>query len=468
VSSGLPLVKFPQDLPSNLEVKVFTCTADWELAHEKLNEEHNLGAGREAGDRLGQFILEDGQVVAILIWCAAAWHIKGRDETIGWDPVTRAKRLKLVVQLRRFLVLDEARRPNLASQCLGLGLRDMPRQWSRQHAYEPLVAESFSDPESHAGTVYKATNWTLAGDTKGFSQTRAKGDQTDYYTSNDKPKKLWLYPLHKHAYTLLCAPELPEKNSAGEGLPAGARCPLNFDQLKSLADAFREIPDPRAPRSRRHPKTALLILIALGLMMGAKNMKKVWKNVTKLSQKQRKAIGMKVKDKGSDRLKMPGYDCLNDFMNAIDPEVFAHVLTCWMQDNQGTLPDSLAIDGKSIGNGSVGMVITLCRHEDGRPVALAVATGKKEDCEVSEARKLLASPEVNLVNKTVTADPLHNKFETVEAIVRAGGDYIIGTKKNTACRLGAAEKATEASPFLTSKSKRATDESIADPTHPEP
>jgi hypothetical protein len=30
---------------------------------------------------------------------------------IGWDPVTRSQRLKLVVQLRRFLVVGKTRRP---------------------------------------------------------------------------------------------------------------------------------------------------------------------------------------------------------------------------------------------------------------------------------------------------------------------------------------------------------------------
>ena len=147
-----------------------------------LDEEHFLGAGREAGDRLGQFVMEEGKVVAVLIWCAAAWHLKDRDQIIGWDPVTRSNRLKLVVQLRRFLVPETARRPNLASQCLGLALRELPAQWLAEHEYRPLLAESFSDPESHHGTVYKATNWTFAGDTAGFSQ-----DHTDYYLPNDPP-----------------------------------------------------------------------------------------------------------------------------------------------------------------------------------------------------------------------------------------------------------------------------------------
>ena len=35
------------------------------------------------------------------------------------------------------------------------------------------------------------------------------------------------------------------------------------------------------------------------------------------------------------------------------------------------------------------MIITLCRHEDGRPVAMIPANGKKENCEVSEARALV-------------------------------------------------------------------------------
>ena len=91
------------------------------------------------------------------------------------------------------------------------------------------MAESFSDPESHHGTVYKVTNWTCAGDTKGFSQ-----DHTDYYLPNDRPKKLWLKPLVKNACVLLCAPELPEDCKAGLTDGGGTRSPLKVDQLKTL------------------------------------------------------------------------------------------------------------------------------------------------------------------------------------------------------------------------------------------
>jgi len=429
---------------ASLHIRTAETSADWQLAHTMLDEEHLLGAGREAGDRLCQFILQEDQIVAVLIWCAAAWHLQDRDAMIGWDPVTRSQRLKLIVQLRRFLVVDKSRRPNLASQCLGLALRELPARWHAQHGYRPLVAESFSDPESHHGTVYKVTNWICAGDTKGFSQ-----DHTDYYLPNQRPKKLWLKPLVKNAFTLLCAPELPEDCKAGLTGGGGTRSPLKVGQLKTLRDAFRQVPDPRRPQSRRHPLSAMLTLVALGLLMGGRDMLNIWRRAAKLDENQRAAIGLKVRHKGSGRLKMPGYDALNDLMNKIDPKAYATALNEWLQANTGLLPRSLAFDGKSIGDGTCGMIITLCRHEDGRPVAMIPASGKKEDSEASEARALLASPEVNLENALITADPLHNKEATLRVIIEKGGDYLIGTKGNTSVRYAAVEKALEGTPFLT-------------------
>jgi hypothetical protein len=442
-------VKKSSAKPPALQITLAQTPTDWELAHQLLDEEHFLGAGQEAGDRLCQFILEEGQVVAVLIWCAAAWHLKGRDERIGWDPVTRSHRLKLVVQLRRFLVLDKARRPNLASQSLGLALRSITSQWFDHHGYEPLLAESFSDPESHAGTVYKVTNWQLAGDTKGFSQVRNSDTTHDYYEPNGRPKKLWLYPLHPQAYSLMCAPELPEKSKKCDVGPGGERSPLKVAQLSSLRSSFLEVPDPRRAQSRRHPLSAMLTLVALGLLMGGRHMRSIHNKITPLSQSHREAIGLRVREKdGSGRLKMPGYDALNDLMNKIDPNAYAEALTRWLQQNQGSLPQSLALDGKSIGNGKCGMVVTLCRQEDGRPVGMRAATGKKEDSEVSEARTLLESEDVILVNKIVTIDPLHNKEQTLRIIAEKGGDYLVGTKDNTSDRRKASQAALEGSPLF--------------------
>ena len=219
-------------------------------------------AGGGPGSRLCQLVRGDGKLVALLVWCAVAWHLQTRDETVGWDAVTRSKRLKLVVQLRRFLVLEATRRPNLASQCLGAGLRQLVSQWEVQHGYQPLLAESFSDPETHAGTIYKTTNWVQAGLTKGYSQ-----DHTDFYIPNGRPKKLWLKELAPNAWVLMCARELPRVCQGAQGDGGGERSPLKVSQLQNLREAFRKVSDPRSATSRRHPLAAMLGLIILGLLM---------------------------------------------------------------------------------------------------------------------------------------------------------------------------------------------------------
>jgi len=115
----------------------------------------------------------------------------------------------------------------------------------------------------------------------------------------------------------------------------------------------------------------MLSLIALGLLMGARDVLDIWRKVACLFPSQREAIGLRVRDKQSGRLKMPGYDALNDLLAAVEPQAYAQALTSWLQANAGVLPRSLALDGKSVGNGRCGMIVTLFRHEDGRPVAMA-------------------------------------------------------------------------------------------------
>jgi hypothetical protein len=190
-----------------------------------------------------------------------------------------------------------------------------------------LLAESFRDPESHAGTVDKVTTWHLAGDTKGFSQVRNSDTTHHYYQPNGRPKKLWRYPLHPQADSLRCAPELLEKSKKADVGPDGQRSPLKVNHLKCLRRAFLEVPDPRRAQSRRHPLSAMLTLVDLALLMG-----RIHNKITPLSQNHRKAIGLRVREKdGSGRLKIPSYDALNELMNKIDPS--AHRLAIGMEES---------------------------------------------------------------------------------------------------------------------------------------
>ena len=81
------LVKTPDDSSSQappqrrgaLEVRAADSASEWRQAKAAPGRKHGLGAGREAGDRLSQLVKQDGKLVAVLVWCAAAWHLKARE-----------------------------------------------------------------------------------------------------------------------------------------------------------------------------------------------------------------------------------------------------------------------------------------------------------------------------------------------------------------------------------------------------
>jgi hypothetical protein len=378
-----------------------------------LNEQHYLKAGRPAGHVLWQGAWERDaesgieRLVAVFCWAGAAKRLKDRDEWIGWDAVTCANRLKLVVQLRRFVVPDAARRPNLASQCLGRALRELPAEWRRRHGFAPLLAESFHDPAVHQGTLYKVTNWTPLGFTKGFRRHRA-----DFYQDLGSPKRLWVRPLQNDARALLGRPgELPEAHRAGVvEATCGARCALPVSTLRSLRDALRGVEDPRSPHSRRHPLGAMLTLICYGLLCGAPDVKAIWKRCGPLTQQQRAAIGLTRRHPKSRLLLMPGYDALNDLVNAVDPVSLAGALNRWLIAHSHLLPKSLAFDGKDLGGkGNLGAIVTLCHQATGAPLAMAAYSGKKDDCEMPVAQKLLREVAEVLPNAVVSGDALHGQ-----------------------------------------------------------
>ena len=163
-----------------------------------LDAQHALGSRSTKGRSIYQVVCHQNDWVGLILWTGAVWHIKARDEYLGWDAVTRSQRLQLIVHQARLLLLEESRQPNLASAVLAASARDLPRQWEECFGYPPLLAETFTDPESHAGTCYKASGWTPVG----FSSRDGR-----HYADNFPQlgsKKMWIKPLTPQAKTLLC------------------------------------------------------------------------------------------------------------------------------------------------------------------------------------------------------------------------------------------------------------------------
>ena len=420
-----------------LVVEVARERKDKAYCRRLLEAEHGLGAGHPAGRQLMQMVKRkgDGEVVAVLIWAASAWHLKDRDEWIGWDGMTRSRRLGLIVNNSRLLIVEAKREANLATRVMGAALRVLVEQWREEHGYEPLLGEAFTDLETHHGTSYKASNWIALGHTKGFGRHRA-----DFYIAHDRPKKLWVYPLHKQARALLCARELTAAQAAGE-IAAQVRSPLRVGQMHSLMDVFRELDDPRRINSRRYPLSLMLCLISMGLLCGAQHLSDIVRSVQLLGQRERRALGLPRK-KNTCVYRVPCYNAFRDLLPMLDLEQFITLLNTWLAQHEGILPRTLALDGKDLG-GQMGMIISLInttRHADAvasddeqcnantPPIAMTCASGKGH--EMTAARALLQRSEIDLCGAVLSADALHAQKETLHTIVTKGGDYLISLRDN--------------------------------------
>ena len=418
---------------------------------QQLAAQHYLGAGRPVGDYLRQMVEREGQPVALLVWGPSCYALKDRDRWISWSAHQRIERLKLIVQNRRFLLLTpKGSAPNLASQALAAAVRALPGQWRQQFGYRPLLAESFTDPESHAGTCYKASNWEAVGLSAGYQRHRA-----DFYVANERPKKLWLYPLSPDAKALLRAATVPEDcRAACIAAPSGT-LPVKIQQMDGLLDVFRCAPDPRDTNTR-YRIGPVLTIIALALLAGRREIAEIARFATTLTQPQRRRLNLPLKQGTKRFYQVPGYDVFYQVLTRMDPEAFAARLTLWLQQHHGTLPAALALDGKMIRD-HIGL-LTLAQHEDGAPQALAVYDQKENTprCEHTAAAALLEKLPA-LDGKLITADPLHCQRAHARVIVEKGGDYLFQVKGNQPRLLAQAQKldALKGTPFL-STAKAAT------------
>lgn len=186
-----------------------------------LERHHYLSHRGTVGENM-QYLVSDagGNVVACVLFGAAAWQCRARDEHIGWGAASRARGLSYVTNNTRFLILPWVRVPHLASHVLGRIARRLSADWHTKYNHpihllepersgdsldvgQPVRAtagrQTFVDTSRFSGTCYRASNWRMVGMTTG--RTRQNKTQIPQAA----PKAVWLYPLRKDFREALCA-----------------------------------------------------------------------------------------------------------------------------------------------------------------------------------------------------------------------------------------------------------------------
>ena len=181
-----------------------------EISHQKLPEQralfeallhhhHYLSHRGSVGENL-QYLVSDrqGHPLACVLFGAAAWQCKARDQHIGWDAPARQRRLGYVANNTRFLILPWVNVPHLASHVLGRIARQLSKDWMHKYGHPIYLLETFVDTSRFKGTCYRAANWRQVGQTTG--RTR----QNKSHDPQAPPKAVWLYALRKDFRQALC------------------------------------------------------------------------------------------------------------------------------------------------------------------------------------------------------------------------------------------------------------------------
>ncbi len=389
-----------------------------------LIEQHYLHNAELVGARLCYVAEYAGQWLALLSWSAPAYRLKGREAGVGWTEAQRRRRLRLVVNNSRFLILDGAHYPNLASRVMKLCVGRLSVDWEQRWGHPLLLAESFVDVQVFRGTCYKVSGWLEMGLTQGYGRTRA-----DFYLKHDRPKQLWVRELCAGARELLKARVLPPKYAAVEEYTSPI-CEARPEELGEARRFFDQVPDWR----KKIGDFCCAGLIALvdcaslcGVQRGQRDLAAFARTLTPA---QLRALGF-LRKKGHPRcLRPPAETTFYRLLTGVDSNALQQALQAWQEQRLGKRAsddDVVALDGKKLLSSQGVEVASAYAVKSGRWLGSQIV--EKKSNEIPAAQELLR--QIPLEGQKVTLDALHTQQETARIIVQErGADYLLSVKGN--------------------------------------
>lgn len=385
-----------------------------------MREHHYLGLDTLVGENVRYVAEIEGEWVALLGWCAAALTVTARDRYVGWDDAQRKERLRFVAQNARFLILPGYNVPNMASRVLAKNLQRLNEDWQSLYGHPIVMAETFVDPAHFAGTLYKASGWTMVGETSGY------GRKNGVYVEHGQPKQVYLRPLFRRAREVLAAPHLsPELQPQNH-----AKLDINQLSVTSLVDHLRSVPDPRKRRGVRHSFVSVLAICTMAVLQGAKSVLAIADFAQGLTPALLKEFGA-FRSPSTGKWMAPSEPTIRRTISHVDGDALDDALGAYL----GVLrpPDALGLDGKTLRgskahDAKARHLMAAVRH-DLRVVLAQREVGEKSN-EIPLAPKLLAAID-DLTQTVVTADALHTQTSFARHIVEdRGSNYVLTVKDN--------------------------------------
>lgn len=388
-----------------------------------LDQHHYLGSLKPVGERLHYAVTDaHGDWLGVLVFCAAARRLRPRDQWLGWSEEQRRRRLPLVVNHARYLLLPHQTVPNLASKTLRLVLARLAADWQARYGHPVLVVETFVDPEHFAGTLYTASGWTELGLTDGTGR-----HARDFYVRHDQPKRLFCRELCKNARRSLQAEHL-RPALAAVAAKALAHPTQTAPELKSLCEHFKAVPDYRA-RIGAYPLWSLLAIVAAAHLADApRGQKDLAAFAARLSQRQRRVLGIR-RNLTTGQYPAPSQPTFCRLYARVDARAIETAVLAFQRQVRGAPPPAelIVLDGKEPRHTGGQRVLTALTVPSQHYLGSVMVADKSN--EIPAARALFTR--LDLDGRVVSLDALHTQAETARALVlEHGADYLLTVKGN--------------------------------------
>jgi hypothetical protein len=416
-----PVVPLPADAVLRDVVVRPTAASDQARWRQLMEAHHYLGWTPRIGESIEYVATIGPHWVALIGWGGAAWKTAPRDQWVGWDAALRERRLHLIANNTRFLILPQAAgRKNLASKVLGLTLQRLNADWQQRYHHPLLLVETFVDPARFSGTCYRATGWVPLGLTRGYAR-RETG-----YVAHGQPKQIFVRPLRPDARQHLAAPWPPPRPApVGDPMPIFDVNRLPLDGAGGLMEALATVPDPRHRRGVRHPVRGLLTVAVAAVLAGARGFQAIAEFAAELAPDVLRRLGL-------PRGTPPSTKCFRLTLQRLDGDGFDRVLSAWLVRQQILTGHVVALDGKTLRGSATATtpaqhLLSAILPDLGVVVAQQAVSAKTN--EIPCAAPLLAP--LPLEGAVVTADALHTQAATARAIVvDSHADYVFTVKDN--------------------------------------
>jgi hypothetical protein len=389
-----------------------------------VSQHHYLKNANLVGERLCYVVEYQGQWLALLGWSAAAYHIRARDQWIGWNDNQRRARLRLVANNARFCLLTEpGQYPNLASRAMGLNLARLSPDWQQVYGHPIVLAESFVDRQLFRGTAYKASGWQAVGQSAGFKRVAE-----DFYEAHDRPKQLYVRELIKHAARKLRQRQLPEPLQEHEQKIA-LSCQMANDELTNFLETIhQQVSESRSVHGLRHKQATVLTLTFAFLLSGGQGgHRAVAAFAEDLTPTQRAAVRCWFNRK-TKTYDAPSENCVYRVLKAVPVLEFQQAVWAWQQARHGGRDGNVVVlDGKALRGSQGTQLVGAINAQSGRTLGVEAVADKSN--EIPAGQTLLDRLELD--GAIALMDALHTQVQTAHAIVQeGGGDYVLFVKGN--------------------------------------